>query len=154
MRTSINLPVSAIVPHAGRMSLLSRVLEGDDESIVVEADIHEDSLFHSGDGIGGWVGIEYMAQAIAAWAGWQASLKGLPPRIGFLLGSRRYECSRPIFRTGDTLRIEVRQVLRSENGLAQFNCRIQIGDEEVATAALTVFEPGNPGEYLQGKPHE
>ncbi len=151
MRVGISNPVSAIVPHAGKMSLLSRVIEGDEESIVVEADIHADTPLCFGGGVGGWVGIEYMAQAIAAWAGWQASLKGEPPRIGLLLGSRRYECSRPLFVVGDTLRIEARQVLWSENGLAQFDCRIQIDEEEVATAALTVFEPRDSDDFLKGK---
>lgn len=151
MRVSISSPVSAIVPHAGKMSLLSRVIEGDEESIVVEADIHADTPLYFGGGVGGWVGIEYMAQAIAAWAGWRASLKGEPPRIGLLLGSRRYECSRPLFVVGDTLRIEARQVLWSENGLAQFDCRIRIDGDEVATAALTVFEPRDSDDFLKGK---
>lgn len=151
MRVGINKPVSSIVPHAGKMSLLSRVIEGDEESIVVEADIHADSPLYSGGGIGGWVGIEYMAQAIAAWAGWRASLKGEPPRIGLLLGTRRYECSRPLFVVGETLRIEARQVLWSESGLAQFECRIQVDGDEVATAALTVFEPHDSDDFLKGR---
>lgn len=150
MRVSINSPVSAIVPHAGKMSLLSRVIEGDEESIVVEAEIHVDTPLYFGGGVGGWVGIEYMAQAIAAWAGWRASLKGESPRIGLLLGSRRYECSRSLFVVGDTLRIEARQVLWSENGLAQFDCRIQIYGDDVATAALSVFEPRDSDYFIKG----
>lgn len=151
MRVRINNPVSTIVPHAGKMSLLSRVIEGDEESIVVEADIHADSPLYSGGGVGGWVGIEYMAQAVAAWAGWQARQRGESPRIGFLLGTRRYECSRPLFVVGDTLRIETRQVLWNGNGLAQFECRIQIDGDEVATAALTVFEPPDSDDFLKGR---
>lgn len=143
---SIALPISAIVPHAGSMSLLSRAIEGDDVSIVVEADIRHDHLFHGnlfygGNGVGAWIGIEYMAQAIAAWAGWRNRLQGEAPVIGFLLGTRRYECNRPQFFAGETLRIEATRVFWGENGLGQFDCRILIGDETVAAAALTVFSP-------------
>lgn len=141
MRTAIHYDIGDIVPHTGRMSLLDRAIEGDEDSLVAEVTPREDSLFHEGGGVGGWVGVEYMAQAIAAWAGWRARLRGEVPRVGFLLGTRRYECSRPRFKVGETLRIEVRRQFWSENGLGQFDCGIDINGETVATAALTVFEP-------------
>lgn len=149
MRTPISLPVESLVPHAGSMSLLSRVIEGDEESIVVEADIGPDHPFSYDGEVGGWVGIEYMAQAVGAWAGWRASLRGEPPKIGFLLGSRRYECRRARFMQGETLRIEVAQVLWGETGLAQFDCRILVGGEEVVKAALTLFQPPDAKKFLQ-----
>lgn len=154
MRLPITLPIASILPQTGQMRLLSRVLEGDATSIVVEADISPDNLFFIGSGVGGWVGIEYMAQAVAAWAGWRAALRGEPPKVGFLLGSRQYQCSRDEFFTGETLRIEAQQLLWGENGLGQFDCRIEIGGEVVATAALTVFEPADSAAFIQGNQHE
>lgn len=141
MRTAIDYDIREIVPHTGRMSLLERALEGDAESMVAEVTIREDCLFQQNGGVGGWVGIEYMAQAIGAWAGWQARQRGEAPRVGFLLGTRRYECSRPMFKVGERLRIEVHRRFWAENGLGQFDCGIEINGEKVATAALTVFEP-------------
>jgi predicted hotdog family 3-hydroxylacyl-ACP dehydratase len=141
MRTAIDMPIAELVPHGGRMRLLDRVLEGDADSLLAEVTLREDSLFFADGGVGGWVGIEFMAQAVAAWAGWHARLRGETPKVGFLLGTRRYECSRPVFKLGECLRIEVDCKFSADNGLGQFDCTITIGTETVATAALTVFEP-------------
>ncbi|WP_233582457.1 hotdog family protein [Corallococcus sp. CA053C] len=141
MRTPIDLPIADLVPHGGRMRLLDRALEGDAETLLAEVTVREDSLFFVDGAVGGWVGIEYMAQAVAAWAGWHARLRGETPKVGFLLGTRRYECSRPAFQPGECLRIEVHRQFFADNGLGQFDCTITIGTETVATAALTVFEP-------------
>jgi predicted hotdog family 3-hydroxylacyl-ACP dehydratase len=141
MRTAIDMPIAELMPHGGRMRLLDRILEGDADSLLAEVTVREDSLFFANGGVGGWVGIEFMAQAVAAWAGWHARLRGEAPRVGFLLGTRRYECSRPVFKPGECLRIEVLRQFSADNGLGQFDCTITIGTETVAKAALTVFEP-------------
>jgi predicted hotdog family 3-hydroxylacyl-ACP dehydratase len=141
MRTAIDMPIAELVPHGGRMRLLDRVLEGDADSLLAEVTLREDSLFFADGVVGGWVGIEFMAQAVAAWAGWHARLRGETPKVGFLLGTRRYECSRPVFKVGECLRINVHCKFSADNGLGQFDCTITIGTETVATAALTVFEP-------------
>ncbi|WP_077038086.1 3-hydroxylacyl-ACP dehydratase [Pelomonas sp. KK5] len=141
-------PIASLVPHAGRMSLLQTVLDCDAESLRAELTVSEgDLFFHEGVGIGGWVGIEYMAQAVAAWAGAQ----GGEPRIGFLLGSRRYRCSRSAFRAGEKLSVSVRREFQADNGLGQFDCRIEIGEDCVATAQLTVFGPEDPVAFLTGE---
>lgn len=150
MRQTIPYPIADIVPHAGTMSLLDMALEGDADSLLAQVTIQADSLFFDGEGVGGWVGIEYMAQAIAAWAGWHARLRGEAPKVGFLLGSRRYDCARPSFRLGEVLRIEVKQQFQADNGLGQFACRIEIAGETVASAALTVFEPQDAKAFLEG----
>ena len=51
-----------------------------------------------------WVGLEYMAQAIGAYAGYTARLRGEPVRIGYLLGTRRYECKPAKLRLGQPAR--------------------------------------------------
>ncbi|WP_245213825.1 hotdog family protein [Rhodoferax sp. AJA081-3] len=153
-RLPVTYPITAIVPHAGKMCLLDRPIEGDAESLSCEVTIREDGLFFSNGGVDGWVGIEYMAQTVAAWAGWRARLRGEAPRIGFLLGSRRYECSRPRFTLGQTYRIDVHRQFQADNGLGQFDCRIQLDGQVVASATLTVFEPTNAEEFLMGTTRE
>lgn len=148
MRIPIDYTISEIVPHAGRMSLLDRALEGDAENFLAELEIRNDGIFFNNGMVGGWVGIEYMAQTVAAWAGWRARLRGEEPRVGFLLGSRRYSCKRPQFNQGEILHINVQRVYQSDNGLGQFNCTITIDGEEVAAAALTVFEPQETPDYV------
>jgi predicted hotdog family 3-hydroxylacyl-ACP dehydratase len=142
--------IRTLVPHAGRMVLLDRVIAVDEDSLCAEATIRGDSLFCGPDGVGAWVGIEYMAQAIAAHAGHAAQLKGEPVKIGFLLGARRYECARPSFPVGSVLRVMVRSLLIADNGLGSFECSIQDAQGEAATATVSVFSPANVEEFLNG----
>lgn len=152
----MSLPaIRTLVPQSGRMVLLDRVISVDEDGLWAEVGIRSDSLFCTRAGVGAWVGIEYMAQTIGAYVGYTAQLRGDPIRIGFLLGVRRYECTRPIFPLGTTLRIHVRRVWQSENGLGSFECRIHDSTEEqVATATVSVFQPDNAGDFLRGVENE
>jgi len=144
------LDVRSLLPQAGPMVLLDRIISADDESVCAEVTIRSNSLFSDDAGVGAWVGIEYMAQAIGAYAGYTARLRGEPVKIGFLLGARRYECSRPTFPIGTVLRIHVRRVLQSEGGLGSFECRIDNENGTLATANLTVYQPADGMGFPQG----
>lgn len=143
--------IRSLVPHAGPMVLLDRVTSVDQEKLCAEVRIRPDSVFAREEGVGAWVGMEYMAQAIAAHAGYAARLRGEPVKIGFLLGSRRYECSCATFPLGSVLRTHVLRVLLAENGLASYECRIEDPDARIlATATITVFEPADAKDFLKG----
>jgi predicted hotdog family 3-hydroxylacyl-ACP dehydratase len=147
----VSLPdIRSLLPHAGPMVLLDRVVSVDEDNLCAEVRIRPASLFCTGAGVGGWVGLEYMAQAIGAYAGYAARLAGEPVRIGFLLGSRRYECGRPSFPVGSVLRIHVRRLLHHESGLASFECRINDSEGEAASAIVTVFQPVKMEDYPEG----
>lgn len=141
--------IRSLVPHAGPMVLLDRVVSADADNLLAEVRIRSDSLFCNADGVGVWVGIEYMAQAIAAWAGCIARSRGEPVKLGFLLGTRRYECSRPIFVIGSLLQVHVRRVFQDESGLGSFECYIDDEQGRVATATVTVFQPHNVNDFLE-----
>lgn len=145
--------IRTLVPHSGTMVLLDRVVSIDDEALCAEVVIRPDTLFCDGQGVGTWVGVEYMAQAVAAFAGYEASLRGESVKVGFLLGSRRYESSRPSFVIGSRLHVHVQRALQGENGLGAFGCRIDdVSDSSevtVATATITVFQPGNVSDFLR-----
>jgi len=100
-----SLNVDDLVPHRRTMSWLDRVISVDTERVVAEADIRESSLFVRDGQMGVWVGIEYMAQTIAAWAGNRARSEGRSVALGFLVGTRRYDVHRQGFKVGDCLRI-------------------------------------------------
>jgi predicted hotdog family 3-hydroxylacyl-ACP dehydratase len=142
--------VSELLVHRDRMCLIDRVLEVDATRAVTEVTIREDDLFCFDGEVGGWVGIELMAQTVAIWAGWQARARGEVPKIGFLLGTRRYTSHRPRFLPGDRLRIEVSHEWWSDGGLGQFACAILMESETVATAALTVYEPQDASAEVSG----
>ncbi|MGW8392569.1 ApeP family dehydratase [Pseudoduganella sp. HUAS MS19] len=148
----MNMPdIRQLVPHSGQMVLLDRALEADADHLCAEVRIHEATMLAGSDGVGAWVGIEYMAQAIAAHAGWLALQRGEEVKVGFLLGSRKYEANIPNFALGSVLQVRVRRVLQSENGLGAFECRIDIvgGMANAATATVTVFQPDNVNQFLK-----
>ena len=131
------------------MLLVDRLVHWDDETVAVELAVPSDSPFHVDGGVPAYVGVEYMAQAVACWAGCQARGRGEPPSIGFLLGTRRYECAVPLFSSGQVLRVEARREILGENGLGVFACRILAADRELATANVSVFEPTDAMAYLE-----
>lgn len=141
----------SIVPHDGEMVLLDLVVSADQENLCAELTIRADSVFCDGTGVGSWVGIEYMAQAIAAHAGFLAQQRGEAVKVGFLLGARRYLCSVPLFAVGSRLHVHVQHAMQGENGLAAFECRIEdaASGERLAAATITVFEPHNVHDFLQ-----
>jgi predicted hotdog family 3-hydroxylacyl-ACP dehydratase len=144
-------PILELVPHSGPMSLLDRVIAVEGEKLSAEVVVPADGLFSHDGGVGAWVGIEYMAQAIAAWAGWQSRQLGEPPRIGLLLGTRRYRCSVARFAAGQRLQVDIERGYQADNGLGQFECRIHADGVELASATLTVFGPEDPSAFLNGE---
>jgi predicted hotdog family 3-hydroxylacyl-ACP dehydratase len=154
--TIATLPdIRSLVPHSGPMVLLDRLIAVDEETLCAEVVIENDTLFCDGREVGAWIGVEYMAQAIAAHAGYAASLRGDAVKVGFLLGSRRYECSRPGFAVGSVLHVHVQRALQGENGLAAFECRIDdVNDTSgvpAAKATITVFQPENVVDFMNGR---
>ena len=144
-------PIAELVPHDGQMVLLDRVIEGGDDTLCAEVTIGPHTVFLEGGEVGAWVGMEYMAQAIAAHNGYKSYLRGEVPKVGFLLGARRYQSSVPAFALGSVLLVRVQHAMQGDNGLAAFECRIDnAADGSVlAHATITVFEPNNVNEFLQ-----
>lgn len=136
-----SVPISELLPHAPPMVLLDRVLEAGGEHLIAGLTIRADSEFCREGRVGAWVGIEYMAQAVAAWSGWQARLRGEPVRVGFLLGTRRFEALIPEYAMGDCLEVYVEREFQADNGLARFRAEIRRGETLCAQASISVFEP-------------
>jgi predicted hotdog family 3-hydroxylacyl-ACP dehydratase len=140
--------IERLIPHRGAMRLLDRVLQVDDEQVVAEVDVPFDGLFVRDGAVPSWVGIEYMAQAVAAWAGARARKQGGVPHAGLLLGTRRYEAHCDGFASGARLRIEAHCELIGANGLGQFDCRITLDGRELAASRISVLDPPDGAEAL------
>jgi len=138
------------IPHRGAMRLLDRILVVDEQQAVAEVDVPFDGLFVRDGAVPAWVGIEYMAQAVSAWAGGRGRRAGGQPRPGLLLGSRKYEAKCESFPSGATLRVEAQCELIAANGLGTFDCRITMDGREVATARIAVFDPPAGTDLLRG----
>ncbi|MFH7044949.1 hypothetical protein ABT392_21960 [Paucibacter sp. JuS9] len=144
-------PINELVPHSGSMCLLDRVIAAAGERLSAEVVVPAHGLFSHDGGVGAWVGLEYMAQAVAAWAGWQARQQGSEPRIGLLLGTRRYRCNVACFPAGQRLQVDIERGYQADNGIGQFDCRILSEGEELASAQLNVFGPEDPSAFLNGE---
>ena len=118
--------IAEILPHRGRIVLLGRVLEHAANSTSCAVAVDAQTLFVQHDGsIGSWVGIEYMAQCVAAHAGMLARALGQEPRVGYLVSSRRLRFHAPRFVPGQELRVSAAQLWGGQKGMVSFQCRVE-----------------------------
>ena len=144
----IDWPLAELLPHAGDMILIEQVLSFDDEQILTRLIVKPDGLFNRPDGsLPAWVGIELMAQSVAAYAGCHARQRGDAVALGFLLGTRKFECNVEHFPVGTELTVHGLRSLEDDNGMGVFECHINAPGIH-ATARLNVFRPPQPAQYL------
>lgn len=135
----VNFQVADLVPHAGQMMLIDKVISYDQQSLTAETTVRADGLFDNGLKVPAWIGVEYMAQTIAAFNGTKKKLCGQPISVGFLLGTRRYDCNSAEFSVGSLLTIKV-SLLVEDKGLSVFDCELTCENIH-AVAKLNVYEP-------------
>ncbi len=131
--------IEELIPHNGRMVLLDKIITFDEHSLSAELTVRNDGLLGDDKSVPAYAGIEYMAQAIAAYAGIQAKQAGEPIKIGFLLGTRRYTSNVGSFAVGTMLTIRVTKIIQDDK-LGVFDCKIQGAGIEI-TASLNVYQP-------------
>jgi predicted hotdog family 3-hydroxylacyl-ACP dehydratase len=141
-------PLAELLPHAGDMILIDQVLAFDEESIHTQLTVRPGGLFNLPDGsLPAWVGVELMAQSVAAYAGCHARSQGKPVEMGFLLGTRKYQCDVESFAAGSTLAIHALRSLEDESGMGVFECHLA-GPGITASARLNVYRPPQAALYL------
>ncbi len=155
-------PVEELIPHSGPMVLIDQILEYSEQHLVAEIKIEENCKFYqtSKQGVPAWVGVEYMSQAIAALAGIYAKQQGREIKLGFLLGTRKYNILQTVFKKDHVYRISVSQLYKDDSGLASFDCRIEEQEQspksqteelktECVRAKLNVFETNNLQDIIE-----
>jgi predicted hotdog family 3-hydroxylacyl-ACP dehydratase len=136
---SSSIPLGELLPHGPEMTLIDQFREYSPQRSIATVTITRRSRFAEADGVPAWVGIEYMAQTIAAHAGYEGWLRGQPPAIGFLLGTRAYRSDIDVFPLGTTLTISV-EPLVTDAKLGAFQCAITT-DRVVAIAVVNTYQP-------------
>jgi len=145
----IDWPLAELLPHAGDMILIEQILSFDDEQIHTRLTVKPGGLFNRADGsLPAWVGIELMAQSVAAYAGCHARARGDAVELGFLLGTRKFECNVEHFPAGTELTIHGVRSLEDDSGMGVFECHINAPGIH-ATARLNVYRPPQAAHYLQ-----
>lgn len=148
--------IEYLLPHRGNMLLLEAIIAADDESATCRARPDAGAWYaDDSNNIGvmpAWIGIELMAQAIAAHVALAARRAGKPPRPGVLLGTRAYKTCVSHFPAGAELRVSARLSYRDESGLGAYDCALaDAAGVELATAAITVFEPNDFDKFIRGE---
>lgn len=138
------IKVEEVVPHKPPMSLLRHVIRYDSDSTVCDIRIERNTLFLEAGRVDSWIGLEYMAQAVAAYAGMGSRKQGKPPDIGFWLGTRRADFFTNGYCLGQTLHVTARHVW-GEGELFSFDCSITdaANGRCLAKAQLNVFRPAH-----------
>ncbi|MET1081217.1 MAG: hotdog family protein [Pseudomonas sp.] len=150
----VEWPIAELLPHAGDMILIDRVVDFGPEHVHTQLRVRPDGLFSLPDGsLPAWVGVELMAQSVAAYAGCQSRLLSEPVQLGFLLGTRSFQCNVEAFAAGIDLDIHALRSLQDDNGMGVFECRIS-GPGVLAEARLSVFRPPQVASYLQEPGHD
>jgi len=133
-----------LLPQAAPMILLSGLdWPAEESSVSAYVDVSEGSPFYEGalGGVPACVALEYLAQTMALCVGLRRRAKGLPPQIGFILGSRRLETRIPCFKLGERYRTRAACTYEDES-FGAFDCEIvDSSGAVVASGVLTAFQP-------------
>lgn len=141
--------IEELLPHRGAMLLIDRVTAADAERLSAQARVRADAWYADGKGnMPAWIGVELMAQAIAAFVGLEQRRQGRPIKIGFLLGTRKYSCAMSAFARDAVLDVTACLIYREASGLGAFDCYIDLQGERVADATIKVFEPDDPARFM------
>ncbi|SAK58256.1 Beta-hydroxyacyl-(acyl-carrier-protein) dehydratase, FabA/FabZ [Caballeronia catudaia] len=144
-------PIESIIPHRGTMLLVDAVTSCGDETLTARASVRADAWYADERGaMPAWIGIELMAQSVAAHVSLLAMRGGERARPGVLLGTRSYHAHASAFACGARLVIGVRQVLRSEEGHGAYECTIEHDGRRYADAVIKVFQPHDFQTFIEG----
>jgi predicted hotdog family 3-hydroxylacyl-ACP dehydratase len=133
--------IESLIKHRRGMLLIDRLVEYDDNSIIVEVTIRENSTFYKNGAVPAWIGLEYAAQGVGAYAGIYEKKLGHPTKVGFLLGCRKYHTTVSQFPLGMTIRIHVIEEFRDEN-MGVYQCTLyDENNNVVATTSLSAYVP-------------
>ncbi|MFN2375416.1 MAG: beta-hydroxyacyl-ACP dehydratase [Candidatus Binatia bacterium] len=135
-------PIAELLPHGSRAILLEHVISHDAATTVCAVDPAAGAHYRDADGaLPACIGLEIMAQTIAAHGGLLDRAAGREARPGFFLGSRRLALAVPRFEAGQRL-VATATHLRGSSGLLAFDCSIRVeGDvpAPLASGVLTVY---------------
>ncbi|VAW58523.1 3-hydroxydecanoyl-[ACP] dehydratase [hydrothermal vent metagenome] len=133
--------LSDVLIHDDIMRLLDDVFDFQEKKLSASVSITSDSEFLNEDNeIPAWVGIEYMAQTIAAWAGITHRNRGNVLKKGYLLGTRKFTAHVTHFSLNSELTIFIEKVYEGDD-LGVFDCSITAADKLLAEASLNVYQP-------------
>ncbi len=144
-----------LVPHRGKMFLLSRVTAHDIQNRMIrtESEVREDCIFYEEElgGIPVWTGFEFMAQSIAALTSIRHLSLGLPPAPpGVILSVSNFSAKTAALPLGSCVQTTVKEDYQADQ-LSRFDCELSLrGEAEaLATGTLTVMSIGDMHSFFK-----
>lgn len=133
-----------LLPHDVPMVLIDELVDVGGKHVHCRVTPTADNLFFDcvARAVPGYIGIEFMAQSVAAWAGYHARMRGETPSVGFLLGCRRYKAEVCSFRENELLDIHAELVMEN-NGMSIFSCQIEHEGKAIAASQISTYAPTN-----------
>ena len=143
--------IEDVVPHDHPMILIDSIQSYAETTAVCQVKITEDVNFYDSalNGVPAYVGVEYMAQSIAAFANANERDQGKEVALGFLVSSRKYQASEPVFKLGEELTVNVERLYKEDNGLSVFDCQILVDEQVRVDATINVFQPDEPEAFIK-----
>lgn len=145
-----------LIPHSGKMVLLSRIISHDisKREVVAQFDVEESCIFYDDelDGIPNWVTFEIMAQTLSSLTGITNRVKGLKPLAGCILSITNFKAEKEVFEKGSVLTINIREDFRDEEShVFKYYCSVsQNGQTDLVTTDITVLETENIESIVKG----
>lgn len=136
----MSLNVERFIPHRKPMALIDEIIEINQDLVHAKTIITKGNIFYDAqiNGIYAWVGIEFMAQTMAAFASSQNPHQ--EPQIGYLISVRNFSSTVPYFALGETLDIMAhKEFLQQDIGV--FQCEIFSKNKLLASAKLSAYQP-------------
>lgn len=145
--------IEEVIKHRKPMRLVDELISFDENSACVLVNIDDNSEFYHPEkqGVPSYIGIEYMAQCIAAKAGANELASGSDIKLGFLLGTRKYKPNVDFFLKNKPLLISATRLMEDAAGLSVFDCVIALKEQPekiLAQAKINVYQPENSTEYV------
>jgi predicted hotdog family 3-hydroxylacyl-ACP dehydratase len=149
--TALIKDLTTLLPHRAPSILLDEVLDYGDDHASAVVRINAASKFFDArqSGVPAWVGVEYMAQTLAIWAGYQRLRSGKPVNVAFIVAVRQFRSNVALFCSGAELIVNAK-TLFFEDSAAVFDCEI-VGAECLVNARISAVSPDSPQEITEKK---
>jgi predicted hotdog family 3-hydroxylacyl-ACP dehydratase len=125
--------------HRAPMIFLDEIVETGPDFLVAGVRIRPGiPFFEESRGVPAWVGLEYMAQAVAAFAGVRARSGDQPVDLGMLIGCRQYSSRVASFAPGTGIKVRIQELASVDNSLGSFDCTLTASGP-VAEGRIAVY---------------
>lgn len=150
MSDSFEFTLDELLPHSEPMILIDKIIQCGEDEIVSEVKVTENNLFLDNNfNIPAWIGIEYMAQTVAAFIGYKTKKSSGSIKIGLLLGTRKYLAHKTHFKKDFEYRIKATHLF-DDQGLGSFDCQIlESKNKDIyCEAKINAYQPDDINAYL------